>query len=80
MDFRILGPLEVVENRHPLALGAAKPRALLAVLVLNANRVTSSDQLIEALWGEHAPGTAPKALQVYVSKLRKALGLADVNP
>ena len=74
MDFRILGPLEVVEDGHTVDVGAAKQRALLAVLLLSANRVVSRDQLIEALWGERAPGTAQKALGVYVSQLRKALG------
>ncbi len=74
MDFRILGPLEVLENGRAIDVGAAKPKALLAALLLNANRVVSNDHLIEALWGERAPGTAQKALQVYVSQLRKNLG------
>jgi DNA-binding SARP family transcriptional activator/tetratricopeptide (TPR) repeat protein len=74
MEFRLLGPLEVLENGRPIEIGAAKERALLAVLLLNANRVVSSDRLLEALWGERAPGTATKALQVYVSHLRKAIG------
>src|SRR5262245_52000744 len=73
MEFRILGPLEVVDDGRSIDVGAAKQRALLAVLLLNANRVVSSDRLIEALWGDRAPGTAQKALQVYVSQLRKAL-------
>ena len=74
MEFGILGPLEVRENGRPIELGAAKPRALLAVLLLNANRLVSTDALISSLWGERPPGTASKALQVYVSQLRKALG------
>ncbi len=74
MDFRILGPLEVLELGRPIDVGGAKQRALLACLLLHPNRVVSSDHLIEALWGERAPETAPKALQVYVSQLRKALG------
>jgi DNA-binding SARP family transcriptional activator/tetratricopeptide (TPR) repeat protein len=74
MEFRLLGPLEVVEDNRTIEIGAAKERALLAVLLLNANRAVSRDRLIEALWGERAPGTATKALQVYVSHLRKAIG------
>ena len=74
MEFRLLGPLEVRENGRAIELGAAKQRALLAVLLLNANRVVSTDTLIESLWGERAPETAVKALQVYVSQLRKAVG------
>ncbi|HSI97229.1 MAG TPA: AfsR/SARP family transcriptional regulator, partial [Gaiellaceae bacterium] len=74
MEFRILGSLQVLDEGQLVDVGAAKQRALLAVLLLNANRVVSRDKLIEALWGERAPGTAHKALGVYVSQLRKALG------
>ena len=74
MEFRILGPLEVTADGRALDLGGHKQRALLALLLLQANRVVSSDRLIEALWEEEPPGTAPKALQVHVSQLRKLLG------
>ena len=74
MQFGILGPLDVRDSGRAIELGAGKPRALLAVLLLNANRVVSKDVLIESLWGERPPGTVTKALQVYVSQLRKALG------
>src|SRR3954464_15266418 len=77
MDYRILGPLEVLAPDGPVALGGAKQRALLAVLLLRANEVVSTDRLVEALWGEEPPDTALKAVQVHVSQLRKALG-ADV--
>jgi predicted ATPase/DNA-binding SARP family transcriptional activator len=73
MEFRLLGPLEVLEDGRAIDIGAAKPRALLAVLLLNANRVVRRDKLVDALWGERAPSTAQKALQVYVSQLRKSL-------
>jgi DNA-binding SARP family transcriptional activator len=71
--FRVLGPLEVREHDRPLALGGPKQRALLALLLLNANEVVSSDRLIDELWGAQAPATAAKSLQVYVSQLRKVL-------
>ena len=74
MDYRILGPLEVLAPDGPVPLGGAKQRALLAILLLRANEVVSTDRLIDALWGEEPPETAPKALQVHVSQLRKALG------
>src|SRR5712692_7058912 len=74
MEFRILGPLEVIEGGRSLAVGASKQRALLAMLLLNANQAVSNDHLIEALWEERPPETAGKALQVYVSQLRKVLG------
>jgi predicted ATPase/DNA-binding SARP family transcriptional activator len=74
MDFRILGPLEVSSNGQTLDLGGQKQRALLAMLLLTANRVVARDRLIEALWEDEPPETAQKALQVYISQLRKLLG------
>jgi len=79
MEFRILGPLEVLSDGRALDLGGQKQRVLLAVLLLEANRVVSSDRLIEALWPEEPPNTAQKALQVYVSQLRKLLGRERVE-
>src|SRR5713226_3864598 len=76
MDFRILGPLEVVDDGRPLALGGASRRALLALLLLHANEVVSSDRLIDALWSDEPPASGVTALQVRVSQLRKALGRA----
>ncbi len=74
MEFRILGPLEVLHDGRQVDLGSAKQRALLAMLLLHPNEVVSIDRLIEALWEDDAPETGRKALQVYVSQLRKALG------
>ncbi len=74
MHFRILGPLEVVESDRSLPLGGPRQRALLAILILRANEVVSSERLADQLWGERPPPTAAKAIQVYVSKLRKQLG------
>jgi DNA-binding SARP family transcriptional activator len=76
MEFRILGPLEVLDGESVVPLSGGKLRALLAVLLLNANEAVSSDRLLEALWGEHLPESGAKALQVRVSQLRKALGEA----
>ena len=73
MDFRILGPLEVYDGDRLVALGGAKQRALLALLLLNANEVVSSDRLIDELWGADRLEGASKALQVAVSRLRRAL-------
>ena len=74
MEFRILGPLEVSDGERSIPLGGAKQRALLAVLLLHANEVVSTDRLIDDLWGAHPPETASTALQGYVSRLRKVLG------
>ena len=74
MEFRILGPLEVAVGDEIVALASAKQRALLAILLLSANQVVSSDRLIDELWGEQSPESGRTALQVLMSKLRKALG------
>ena len=74
MDFRVLGPLEAVADGQVVELKAAKPRALLAILLLHAGEPVSSDRLVEDLWAARPPATATKVLHTYVSQLRKALG------
>jgi DNA-binding SARP family transcriptional activator len=74
MDFGILGPLEASDEGRVLPLGGTKQRALLALLLLHANHIVSSDRLIDELWGDEPPESGTAALQVRVSKLRKALG------
>ena len=74
LQFRILGPLEVSRDGAVVDLGARKQRAVLALLLLNANRVVPTERLIDELWGDTPPETARSALQVYVAALRKALG------
>ncbi|MGE5273500.1 MAG: alpha/beta fold hydrolase [Verrucomicrobiota bacterium] len=73
MDFRLLGPLEVLRDHVPVRIAAGKQRALLAILLLNANRTISREQLIDSLWGEDVPDSAQKMVQIQVSQLRKAL-------
>jgi DNA-binding SARP family transcriptional activator len=73
MEFRILGPLEVWHDDRPLPISGEMRRALLALLLLNANRVVPTERLIDELWGEDPPETGAKALQMHVSQLRKAL-------
>ncbi|HEU6443562.1 MAG TPA: BTAD domain-containing putative transcriptional regulator [Gaiellaceae bacterium] len=73
MEFRILGPLEVRDGDRTIPLAGGRQRALLALLILNANETVSTDRLVEELWGEHAPATAPKAVQNHVSHLRRTL-------
>src|SRR4029453_559744 len=77
LEFRILGPTEVWDDGTQLQLGGPKQRAVLAVLLLDAGRVVSTDRLIDLLWGEQPPPTAPTSLQNFISQLRKLLG-ADV--
>jgi len=73
VEYRVLGPLEVHDGDESLPLAGQKQRALLALLLVNANRVLSRDRLIDELWGLHPPETAVQSLQVYVSRLRKLL-------
>ena len=68
-EFRLLGPFE-----GPVEVPGGKPRALLARLLLDVGRVVATDSLVDALWGESPPSSAPKILQAHVSALRKALG------
>ncbi len=72
MEFRILGPIEVLDDGVPVDLGAPKQRAVLAVLLLHANEVVSADRLVDLVWGEDPPRTAAHSVQIYVSELRKA--------
>jgi len=74
MEFLILGPLEVRNGEHSVRLSAAKQRALLGVLLLNANETVSTSRLVDELWGERPPATAEKLVQGYVHALRKELG------
>ncbi|MBV9536846.1 MAG: winged helix-turn-helix domain-containing protein, partial [Solirubrobacterales bacterium] len=73
IEFRVLGPLEVWRAGEPVAVRGGKPRALLAMLLLHAGEVVSTDQLIDALWGERPPSAAPNALQAHVAALRRVL-------
>ena len=73
-QFSLLGPLEVRTDSGPVQLGGPKQRALLALLLVDAGRAVSTDRLIDALWGEQPPRTAPTSLQNFVSQLRKQLG------
>jgi DNA-binding SARP family transcriptional activator len=74
MEFRILGPLEVVDEGRSLPLGGGRQRALLASLLLRVNQVVASDQLLDEVWGETPPASGLRGVQVYVSALRKILG------
>ena len=74
MQFRILGPLEVVEQGKTLPLGGGQQLALFALLLLHANEVVSTDRLVDGLWAERSPATAEKIVRNYVSLLRKVLG------
>ena len=70
--YRVLGPVEVRDGERRLALGGPRQVALLAFLLLHANRPVASERIVDALWGE-APERSLKRLQMAVARLRKAL-------
>src|SRR3954451_13903472 len=73
LAFRILGPLEVLDDDRKIELGGARQRAVLAILLLHWGETVSVDRIVDLLWGERPPATAVKTVQVYVSHLRRAL-------
>jgi predicted ATPase/DNA-binding SARP family transcriptional activator len=73
IEFRVLGPLEVIEDGVSLRLGGPRPRALLAALLMETDRFVSRDRLIDELWGDEPPATAENALQAQVAALRRLL-------
>jgi len=73
VEFRLLGPLEVIDGTAPLPITSGKQRALLALLLLNANRTVARDRIVDELWGEDVPESAHKMVQIHVSQLRKAM-------
>src|SRR4029077_6921030 len=73
VEFRLLGPLEVVRGGEPVPLAGVRQRAVLAVLVLHANEVVGTERLVDAVWGDDAPLTAAKIVHNSVSQLRKLL-------
>src|SRR5882672_9104709 len=78
MRFVVLGPVCVRAGGGETALPASRERTLLAVLLLEPNRVVPVDQLVDAVWGEDPPTTARAQLHTSVSRLRRALGAAGV--
>src|SRR5436190_190818 len=73
VEYRVLGPIEVVEGGSPIDLGSRKQRALLALLLLNANRVVALDTLVTQLWPDQPPARATASLQAYIANLRRVL-------
>jgi DNA-binding SARP family transcriptional activator len=74
IEFRILGPLEVLVGGEPVALGGPRQRALLAMLLAQANEAVPAQRLVDGVWDDSPPETAINLVQGYVSQLRKALG------
>ncbi|MCP3801778.1 NB-ARC domain-containing protein [Allokutzneria sp. A3M-2-11 16] len=78
IEFRILGPFDITRDGEPVRVAATKHRVLLARLLVDANRVVPVDRLIECLWDNDPPATARAVVHTYVSRLRQALGSAEL--
>jgi DNA-binding SARP family transcriptional activator len=80
MRFRVLGPLEFFDGTCWTGLPSAKQRSLLAFLLIHADQVVTPDRLVEELWGQRAPRSAPNLVQQYVMRLRRLLGQTPAGP
>src|SRR5690625_4770784 len=81
MQFCVLGPVTVAASGKPAVLGEGRRRTILAVLLAAEGAVVTTDQLIDAVWSDHAPPSARKSLQSHVSRLRAELeALAPAEP
>ena len=74
MEFRVLGPIEVIDSGRSLELGGGKQRTVLALLVANARQPVSTERLMEGIYGDEAPDGARRSVQTYVSNLRSDIG------
>jgi len=73
LEYRILGPLEVACEGNVAPVRSGKERTLLAALLVRPNAIVSTDELVDALWGEEPPESSANAIQVHVSHLRRAI-------
>ncbi|MBB4980897.1 MULTISPECIES: AfsR/SARP family transcriptional regulator [Streptomyces] len=80
MEFRLLGPEEVLHEGQPVPISAAKHRALLTMFLLRSDRVVMTEDLIDGLWGTNPPKTARTTLHNYIRRLRKVLLACGSDP
>jgi DNA-binding SARP family transcriptional activator len=80
LEFGLLGPLQMSANGAEVPLGAAKQRAVLAMLLINRNRPVATDSLIDATWRQRPPPEARASLHPYISNLRRLLSNVGVDP
>lgn len=76
MEFAVLGPLDIRSDGAAIAIPPGGPEALLTHLLIHPNRVLSSEELTDAIWGDDAPRTARNVLQAHVAHLRRVLRVA----
>ncbi len=76
LTLNLLGPIEAHRDGEPVDLGGAKPRTVLAALLLARGRVVPDSELTALLWGESPPVTCPAQIHTYASRVRRLLGPA----
>ena len=79
VKYAILGPVELCDGERRVSVGGPRQVALLALLLVNANRALSSDRLIDALWGSLGAAGSVKRLQVAIARLRRSLDVEGVR-
>jgi DNA-binding SARP family transcriptional activator len=79
LGFGLLGPLTLTAGGTPLPLGTPKQRALLAMMLINRNRIVGTDSLINAMWGEEPVPAVRASIPTYVSNVRRLLHTAGAN-
>src|SRR3954454_6792557 len=77
MEFRVLGTVEVTGADGPREVRGRKELCVLAYLLVHAGRAVAADEIVTAVWGEDAPPSAGKSLQVRISHLRHDLDGGD---
>ena len=80
LRFGVLGPLQMSANGTDLPLGASKQRAVLAMLLINRNRIVPADTLIDAVWQQRPPPEARGSLHAHISRLRRLVSEAGLDP
>ena len=79
LDFHLLGPVEVLEDGSPIEIAGARQRVVVAILLLNSNRVVLRERLIAHVWGDEPPRNAANSVQVAIHSLRRSLGAGRIE-
>lgn len=77
MEFRVLGPLQVVDGDRAVVITSPRQRALLGLLLVHAGRSVSTDRILDEVWGDEAPGSGREAVAFHVARLRRTLAHGD---
>lgn len=79
MEFRLLGPVRALSGGRPIDLGVRKQRFVLAMMLLDANKLVPAERLVELVWPDGAPRSARGVIHTHISRLRSVLNAADAE-